>query len=257
MRWRPPSTVGISVCPPRLRGVQGGTDLRDHQSFFFSSRVSWTIFFSRKLDPVPCFCAIHPGFFCACGSFFFQTRQLFCGVAAAGSFLEEADVQRISCLLMCCKELNYMYYFPPSRSGRVFFFVSPSRGLSRSLSLERERAGGGGSGGREGKSCTVASLTIFMGVPSTIFMVVPSTACSPPHCLFRFAIRSCQAGEPGGWTGSAHSRALSTARGVEGVEGGSGGREWREGVERGRDTCTPGEGHVTCTRRVHTICRRD
>ena len=135
---------GLPPSPSRRTGRNGP---ERPPEFFSSSRLSWTIFFSRKLDPVPCFCAIHPGFFCACGSFFFQTRQLFCGVAAAGSFLEEADVQRISCLLMCCKELNY--YFPPSRSGRVFFFCFSLPG-ALSLSLSGERESGGRREWREG-----------------------------------------------------------------------------------------------------------
>ena len=257
MRWRPPSTVGISVCPPRLRGVQGGTDLRDHQSFFFLRACLGRFFFRGNWTPflvsapsIQDFSAPADPFFSRRGNFSVELRQ-------PAVFLRRQTCSVSAACSCAVKNSTTCTISPPPAQGAFFFFVSPSRGLSRSLSLERERAGGGGSGGREGKSCTVASSTIFMGVPSTIFMVVPSTACSPPHCLFRFAIRSCQAGEPGGWTGSAHSRALSTARGVEGVEGGSGGREWREGVERGRDTCTPGEGHVTCTRRVHTICRRD
>ena len=58
-------------------------------------------------------------------------------------------MQRISCLLMCCKELNYMYYFPPSRSGRVFFlFLPPGGSLARSLWRERERGEEGVEGGR-------------------------------------------------------------------------------------------------------------
>ena len=242
MRWRPPSTVGISVCPPRLRGVQGGTDLRDHQSFFFLRACLGRFFFRGNWTPflvsapsIQDFSAPADPFFSRRGNFSVELRQ-------PAVFLRRQTCSVSAACSCAVKNSTTCTISPPPAQGAFFFlFLPPGGSLARSLWRERERGEEGVEGGREGKSFTVASSTIFMGVPSTIFMVVPSTACSPPHCLFRFAIRSCQAGEPGGWTGSAHSRALSTARGVEGVEGGSGARE----------------GHVTCTRRVHTICRRD
>ena len=252
MRWRPPSTVGISVCPPRLRGVQGGTDLRDHQSFFFLRACLGRFFFRGNWTPflvsapsIQDFSAPADPFFSRRGNFSVELRQ-------PAVFLRRQTCSVSAACSCAVKNSTTCTISPPPAQGAFFFCFSLPGALSLALSGERES--GGRREWREGGEKLHGSVVNNIH-GSTLNNIHGSTLNSmqPPPLPLPLRHQVVPGRRARGMDGvGALARSVHCTR-----CGGSGGREWREGVERGRDTCTPGEGHVTCTRRVHTICRRD